>query len=132
MKQDSREGQNYLIKMIQLIVKAAVGLGSVYFTAQLLKEGVKLEGIVPTIIVAILLTVINTYIKPILKILTLPLKWFTLGLFPLFLNAILIMIVDNLLQKGFDVKNIFWAFAFSFVLSLVSWAFDFVTAPLQK
>ena len=118
--------------MIQLIVKAAVGLGSVYFTAQLLKEGVKLEGIVPTIIVAILLTVINTYIKPILKILTLPLKWFTLGLFPLFLNAILIMIVDNLLQKGVYVKNIFWAFAFSFVLSLVSWAFDFVTAPLQK
>ncbi|OJJ14483.1 hypothetical protein BKI52_42645 [marine bacterium AO1-C] len=117
--------------MIQLIVKAAVGIGSVYFTAQLL-DGVTLVGVVPTVIVSILLTVINTYIKPILKVLTLPLKWFTLGIFPLILNALLIMLVDNLVEKGFDVRDIFWAFAFSFVLSLVSWAFDFVTAPLQR
>ncbi|EAY25393.1 phage holin family protein [Microscilla marina] len=118
--------------MTKLIVKAGVALASVWFTARLLKEGVTLEGTAPTVIVAILLALINAFVKPILKFLTFPVTMITMGLFPLIINAGLILLVDELVQKGFDVKGVFWAFAFSFVLSVVSWAFDFVTAPLQK
>lgn len=118
--------------MIKLIVKGGVAVASVWFTAHLLKEGVKLEGTVPAIIVSILIAFINTFIKPILKLLTFPVTMITMGIFPLVLNALLIFLVDKLVEKGFEIDGIIWAFAFSFVLSVVSWAFDFITAPLQK
>lgn len=114
--------------MTKLIVKAGVALASVWLTAHILKEGVTLEGTIPTVIVSILLA----FIRPILKFLSFPVTMITMGLFPLVINAGLILLVDNLVEKGFHVNGIFWALAFSLVLSVVSWAFDFVTAPLQK
>jgi putative membrane protein len=118
--------------MTKLIVKAGVALASVWLTAHILKEGVTLEGTIPTVIVSILLAFINAFVRPILKFLSFPVTMITMGLFPLVINAGLILLVDNLVEKGFHVNGIFWALAFSLVLSVVSWAFDFVTAPLQK
>lgn len=114
------------------MIKAGVAIASVWLTAYILKEGVTLEGTVPAILVSVILALINTFVKPILKFLTFPVTMISMGIFPLILNALLILLVDELVEKGFDVQGIFWAFAFSLVLSVVSWAFDFVTAPLQK
>lgn len=65
------------------------------------------------------LAILNTFLKPILVALTIPLTVFTLGLFLIVINAIIIWIADYFLND-FSVKNIWWAILFSFVLSMVT------------
>jgi putative membrane protein len=86
-------------------------------TAYLL-PGVHVLGIVSALVLAIVLGAINTFIRPVLVVLTLPLSIFTLGLFVLVLNALLIMLASYIVP-GFSVDSFWWAFLFGIVLALV-------------
>ncbi len=70
-------------------------------------------------LVAVVLAFLNTIIKPILTILSLPITFFTLGLFLLVINAFIILFADKLVD-GFKVDGFWTALWFSLVLSLVS------------
>ncbi|WP_366941505.1 phage holin family protein [Flavobacterium sp.] len=67
--------------------------------------------------VALVLGVLNLFVKPIFVLFTLPITVFSLGLFLLVINGMMIMLCDYFVD-GFDVKNIGWAMLFSVVLSL--------------
>ena len=71
------------------------------------------------VMLAILLSFLNAFIKPILIILTLPVTIFSLGLFLLFINAGIILIADYLLDE-FHVEGFFWALIFSLILSIIN------------
>jgi putative membrane protein len=92
---------------------------AIVITAYLL-PGVHLSGIKAALLTAIVLGLINAVIKPVLKLLTLPLTIMTLGLFSLVINALLIMLTAKLVP-GFQVQGFLWALAFSLVLALVNW-----------
>ncbi|SJZ36282.1 putative membrane protein [Trichlorobacter thiogenes] len=92
---------------------------AIIITAYLL-PGVHLSGIKAALLTAVALGLINAVIKPVLKLLTLPLTIMTLGLFSLALNALLIMLTAKLVP-GFQVQGFLWALAFSLVLALVNW-----------
>lgn len=70
------------------------------------------------IIVAIVLSLLNFIVKPILVILTLPVTIITLGLFLLIINAIIILLADNFVD-GFAVDGLWWALLFSLLLSFL-------------
>lgn len=70
-------------------------------------------------LVAIVLAFLNTIVKPILTILSLPITFFTLGLFLLAINAVIILFTDKLVD-GFKVDGFWTALWFSLVLSIVS------------
>ena len=70
------------------------------------------------VIVAVVLSLLNLIVKPILVILTLPVTIVTLGLFLLIINAIIILLADKLID-GFAVGNIWWALIFSLLLSFL-------------
>lgn len=91
---------------------------AVYITAKVL-TGVEVKGFTNAIVAAILLALINTFIKPVIVFLTFPLTVITLGLFILVINALMIMIVDSTLED-FKVDNFGWAVLFAVVLSLVN------------
>jgi putative membrane protein len=76
-------------------------------------------------IVAVVLGVINMFIKPIIGLLTLPITILTLGIFSLVLNALFIMLAD-LLVSGFTVAGFWWALLFAVLLSLVNGFFHLV------
>jgi putative membrane protein len=88
-------------------------------TAYLL-PGVSLSGFVPALVTALVLGLVNAFIKPLLLLLTLPINILTLGLFTLVINALLIMLVSKLVS-GFQVPGFWWALAFSVVLTVVNW-----------
>lgn len=71
------------------------------------------------LLVAIVLAFLNTIVKPILTVLSLPITFFTLGLFLLVINALIILFADKLVD-GFKVDGFWTALWFSLVLSLVS------------
>jgi len=81
--------------------------------------GVHVENYLVALIVAVVLGIVNTLVRPILVFFTLPVTILTLGLFIFVINALLIMLVSNLVP-GFTVKSFWWALAFSLVMSVVS------------
>lgn len=101
-----------------MIVKLIVNGFAVMVTAYLL-PGVKVDGYMAAVVLAVVLGILNVIVKPVLQILALPITILTLGLFSLVVNALVIMLADKLVS-GFSVAGFWWAMAFSLVLSLVS------------
>ena len=103
---------------MSLVIYLLVNSIAVYIAGYIL-QGIKIDGFLTALIVAIVLGVINTFIKPILLLLALPFNILTLGLFTFVINGFLILLV-SFLVKGFHVDNLLWAILFSIVISLVS------------
>jgi len=95
---------------------------SVYFTSWLL-PGIEVNDFWTAIWVALLLGLLNTILKPVLQLISLPLIVFTLGLFLLAINAIILMFVGELVD-GFKVDGFWSAVLGSIVISLVSYLID--------
>lgn len=88
-----------------------------------LLPGVHVDSFLTALVLAVVLGVLNAFIKPIFVVLTLPLTLLTLGLFALVLNALFILVAAQIVP-GFGVDGFWWAFFFSIVLSLVNAFFN--------
>jgi putative membrane protein len=82
-----------------------------------LLSGVDISGYLTGIFVAALLGLMNVFIKPILVLFTLPVTVVTFGLFLLVINAVLVLIVESLID-GFVIDGFWWALFFSVLLSV--------------
>lgn len=82
-----------------------------------LMPGVKVNSFMTALLVALVLGLLNIFVKPILVFFTLPATIVTLGLFLLVINAIIVMICDALID-GFVIDGFFRAFLFSLILSV--------------
>lgn len=80
-------------------------------------KGVKVDEFTTAITVAIVLALLNFFVKPVLVLFTLPVTFFTLGLFLLVINAIIILLCDHFVS-GFRVDTFWTAMLFSIILSL--------------
>ena len=99
--------------LLRLLVTAALVLLIANFLT-----GVHVASFTTAIIVAIVLGLLNLFIKPILVILTLPVTVITLGLFLLVINAIIILLCTNIV-RGFAVDSFWTALLFSIILSIL-------------
>lgn len=79
--------------------------------------GVSIDTFATSIIVAIVLGLLNLFVKPILILFTLPITILTLGLFLLVINALIILLCSNLVN-GFRVDTFWTALFFSILLSV--------------
>lgn len=80
------------------------------------------------LVAALVLGLVNTLIRPILVILTLPATLLTLGLFIFVINGLLFWFVGSFI-KGFSVDG-FWAGVFgAIVYSIISWALAALVRP---
>jgi putative membrane protein len=85
--------------------------------------GLSIDNYFSALLVAIVLAFLNTFIKPILTILTIPITVVTLGLFLLAINAFLVIIAGRLVS-GFHVSGFWWALFFGLVLSIYNSLLD--------
>jgi putative membrane protein len=100
--------------------------GLAVFLAAYLLPNVDVDGYGTALIVALILSIANIIVKPILIVLTIPITIVTLGLFLLVINAIIILLVDYLVE-GFYVDGFWWALLFSLILSIFNSLFDDLT-----
>jgi putative membrane protein len=105
-----------LAKFIVRVIFAAVGL----WLACLLVKGVGYSDIGSLVLAAILLGVVNAFVRPVVFVLTLPLTIVTLGLFLLIVNAAMIGLVAMLL-KGFTVDGLVPGILAAIVTGVTSW-----------
>ena len=94
-------------------------------------DGVTVEPWWWAVIIAIVLGFINSCIRPIVKFLALPINMLTLGLFTFVINGLMVLLCSWLVRPHFEVANLWWAMAFSIVLTLVSWLL-YLFFPLKK
>jgi putative membrane protein len=105
--------------------------GLAVFLAAYLLPNVDVDGYGTALLVALILSIANIIVKPILIILTIPITIVTLGLFLLVINAIIILLVDYLVN-GFYVDGFWWALLFSLILSIFNSLFDDLTKDKRE
>jgi putative membrane protein len=115
--------KDFIVKT--LIIAAAVVLAS-YFL-----PGVVVDRFRTALWVALVISVLNYFVKPILVILTLPITILTFGLFLFIINAIIILIAGKLVT-GFHVSSIWWALLFSLLLSIFTYLLESIIEPGYK
>jgi putative membrane protein len=91
---------------------------AVLFVANLL-PGIKVTSAFGVILAALILGILNAFLKPLMVILTLPLTIFSFGLFLFVINGI-ILYLTSLIVRGFDIANIWVAIVASIFISLIS------------
>lgn len=101
---------------MKLLIRIVVATLAVLI-ADLLLRGVHSDRFMSSLLVAVVLGLLNTFIRPLIILLTLPVTVVTLGLFILVINAALVLLAANIVE-GFVVEGFWWAVAFS----LVQWA----------
>lgn len=93
--------------------------------------GISVDGFTAALIAAFFLGLVNTLIRPLLLLLTLPVTLITLGLFIFIINGLLFWFVGSVL-RGFVVEG-FWYGVFGAVLySIFSWALTAAAAQLLR
>ena len=104
---------------MRLIVKLAINVFALFVVAYLV-PGFILTGIWPAVVAAIVIGIINTFIRPILQVIALPISILTFGISAIFINVALLYLV-SFIVPGFMISNFLTAIVASVVLSLVSW-----------
>ncbi|MDD5175395.1 MAG: phage holin family protein [Sterolibacterium sp.] len=85
-----------------------------------LVPSIRMEGILTALLVVVILGLVNTLLRPLLILLTLPVTLLTLGLFIFVINALLFLMVAHWVD-GFYVGGFWSALVGSLLYSFVSW-----------
>ncbi len=89
------------------------------FVVSKLLPGVVLDSLITAFAVALVLGLLNTFVRPIVTILTLPINILTLGLFSFIINIGFIYLADYLVE-GFSIASLLSVLLFGFLVSVVS------------
>jgi len=108
--------QAWLINTLAVLVAAIILRGHMHYQTP-----------VDLIVASLLLGILNAFVRPILMLLALPLLIFTLGLFMLVINALLLYFVGILMGSHFQVDSFGFAFLGAIIISLVSIALNALT-----
>lgn len=99
-----------------LIIRLIITAGLVLLLSYLL-PGIEVKSFTTAILVAIVLGLLNAFLKPILIFFTLPVTVVTLGLFLLVINAVIVLLCEKIVGD-FKVSSFWTALLFSVVLSI--------------
>ncbi len=105
---------------MRFITKTLITALAVLLAGYLLKNhGITVNGSFSAIMVALVLGLLNSFIKPILILLTIPITVFTLGLFLIVINVFMVKLTAVIVDD-FIVENWFAALLFSIIVSLTT------------
>ncbi len=104
--------------LIRIFIIAAVSFGLAHILS-----GIHVTDFWTAFVFAVILAILNMFIKPVLIFLTLPVTFITLGLFLFVINAAMVLLASKIVD-GFRIDNFWWALLFSLILSIVTSAID--------
>jgi putative membrane protein len=90
---------------------------------------IHVDTFVTALIAALVLGLVNTLIRPVLVLLTLPVTLLTLGLFIFVINGLLFWLAGSGFIAGFRVDGFRAAFFGAIVYSVISWALSALVRP---
>jgi putative membrane protein len=102
------------------IIRLLINMVAILIIAYLLPKVIGVDSWMAALVAAFLLGVVNTFIRPLLVLLTLPLTLVTFGVFLLVINGLLLWLVSAVV-RGFHVHGFWGAVIGSVLISIVSW-----------
>ena len=109
------------MKVVRFLALAWAANAIVLFVVTLVLSGVTYKGFGDLLTAAALFGILNTFLKPFLRLLTLPLLPITLGLIWFFVSM-LMLALTSWIVNGFDING-FWALVWS---TVIVWAMNLV------
>jgi putative membrane protein len=116
--------------MLRFIAKTLITAVAVLVAAYVL-DGVHVKDSMTAVFVAAVLGLLNSFVKPILVIITIPITIFTLGLFLLVINVLIVKWVSDIVP-GFRVDGWVYALLFSFVVSIATYLMESIIGTDQN
>jgi putative membrane protein len=109
---------------MKLILRILINAFAIWLTSMLL-AGFSFSGsLLNLIIVAVIFGLVNALVRPIVKLLTLPINLMTLGLFTLVINTLMLILTvwlsDSLSLTGGLFENFLFAFVAAIIISIIS------------
>jgi len=104
---------------MKLIIRLAVNVFAL-LVVEYLVPGFILTSLWAAVIAAVVIGVVNTFIRPILQLIALPISILTFGITAFFINVLLLWLT-SMFVPGFEIATFTTAIIASIVLSLVSW-----------
>jgi|SRR5690625_2355264 len=114
------------MQFIFRIIANAVGIwlaGELLNGMTLETDGTWQNALIVVVVIATVFTIVNTLIRPIIKVLTFPLYILTLGLFFLVVNAVMLLLtsaITNVFNYGLHIDTFATAVLASILISLIS------------
>ncbi|MCS6979556.1 MAG: phage holin family protein [Flavobacteriales bacterium] len=108
--------------IFRTLVLFGVQVLAIWLSDQLMGS-VQIASLWHTVVLAAVIGLLNQFLKPILILLTIPVTVFTLGLFLLVINGLIIALAAEIVP-GFEVASFGSAILFSLALSFVSWMLE--------
>lgn len=106
------------MQLVPTLVYILISTIAVYVTGHIL-PGVRVENMTTALVIAVVLGIINAFIRPLLLLLTLPINVLTLGLFTLVIMGFCAWLT-SLIVPGFYLANFWWAIGFALVLAFIN------------
>lgn len=125
----------WLITTALAVAAAAWLIDGIYFDGPTTWPDELREKLLPLLLVALILGVITSFVKPVLTILSIPFIIITLGLFLLVINAAMLRLTSWLADKldiGFTVTGWWPAIGGALVITLTTWIVDGVLGDQQR
>jgi len=115
------------IRLLRFLQSWVINTFAVLVAAIVLQGHIAYKSPADLIVASLLLGILNAFVRPILMLLALPLLIFTLGLFTLVINALLLSLVSFFLKPDFQVDGFRYAFLGALIISIVSIALNVMT-----
>ncbi len=103
---------------MKIIIHWLVSAIAILISAYIL-PGVSVNGMTTALILAVILGIINAFLRPLFVLLTLPITVFTFGLFVFVINGLLVMLAASIVP-GFTVTSLLSGILFAIILAIVS------------
>ncbi|MDO8734855.1 MAG: phage holin family protein [Elusimicrobiota bacterium] len=116
--------------MKSALIKLIVNIISFFLVIKFI-SGIQVDRWQTVIVAAIVLTLVNAILKPIIILFTLPLNILSLGLFTFVVNGFMFYLVSKLV-RGFNIVNFWTAIAGAFIFSIVSVLLNMFIGPHEK
>ena len=100
------------------VLKFVLGAGVIYLMGYLF-DGVYVKDFGVAFVVAIVLALLNKFVKPLLKIFTLPINIMTFGLFGLIINGIILTLCTSIMAPDFQIASFGLSILVSICISIL-------------
>jgi putative membrane protein len=113
-------GGDFMRWLLGIIINAVLFMALAGF----FKNSIYIEDIFAALAASFILSILNIFVKPFLVILTLPVTVLSLGLFLFVINAVTLMITDEVMGSSFEISSFGMALLISVIMSLVNVMFQ--------
>ena len=112
---------------MSFIIRLLINIIALFFVVNIV-PGIQAAGWEALVVAAVIIGLLNSFLRPLLILLTLPITILSMGIFTLFINALMFYLAAKVV-KGFTVESFWSAFLAALIFSIISFILNIIFSP---